>query len=497
MKKIFLILLAIALAAAACPAAGADGPALPRIVTSGDYSYSVHDDTAVIEKYNGDRKAVKIPSEIDGYTVTKVGAEAFRYRKLKSVSFPDSIVSIGKQAFEYCEITDTLRLPENVTISSRAFSYAVLPAALVIPAGTTIEECAFSYCETIERAVIGPGSVLGSRAFSYCDDLELAVLGDGCHLMENAFEFCRDMKRAYLCGDVQTDEGAFYRCGDYEVTKTKAGEYRALKQSAVDGTLGRRAVPAPAEPEERVLEIISSPAESKGVTVTLEKATAVKNTKPEGFTYAFSGTLENNSDEGIMQVIYTFALIDENGEEFRSFGEVFDGEDTALPPHTKISFTHDGIKWGKQSVPAAVKIGVSSVKTETELPPAHIPKPGEDLYQALGDERLANILNEKPAELSFHIDQGGYGRTAVFKAGDDGFDKAVALFCAIRIGEESGEWVTDNYNWISIRWEDGSYSGVSLNMHNLEYTIHSSIHTYTLENLGPFWSYCTGYLQED
>ena len=468
----------------------------PAIITSGDYDYSVHGETATIVKYNGDAQTVEIPSEIDGHPVTEVGAEAFRYRKLNAVSFPDSITTIGKQAFEYCEIPDTLQLPENVAISEDAFSYAKLPVVVTIPAGTTIEKCAFSYCENMERVVVEPGAIIKSRAFGYCGDLDYVVCAEDSHLETNAFEYCRKMKQAILCGDVETEEDAFNNCGKLEVTAAEAGEYDLLKQSALDGSLGEQTDSSPDEPKERPLEIISSPVTLNGVTVTLDQATAVKEQKPERFTYAFSGTLENNTDEGIMQVVYTFSLIDENGEEFRSFGEVFDGEDAALPPHTKIDFTHDGIRWGPQSVPAAVKIGISSIKTESELPAAHVPKAGEYLYRTLGDEKLANIQEEMPVELSFHVDQGGYGRTATFKTGE-ALDKAVKLFCAIKVGEESGEWVTDNYNWIGFTWEDGSRTGISLNLNNLEYYIHSTPHTYDLEELDAFWSYCADYLEED
>ena len=136
------------------------------------------------------------------------------------------------------------------------------------------------------------------------------------------------------------------------------------------------------------------------------------------------------------------------------------------------------------------------VKTETELPPVHVPQKGDYLYQTLGDEKLANIKEESPAELSFHIDQGGYGRTATFTEGES-LDKAVELLCQIRIGEESGEWVTDNYNWIWITWQDGTGSGISLNLRNLEYFVHSTPHTYQLEHLDEFWSYAAGYLEED
>ena len=464
----------------------------PMIITSGDYDYYVNKDGATIVEYRGDDVDVQIPSEIDNYLVTEIGDEAFRYRKLKSVSLPESVSSIGRQAFEYCVISDTLELPANTVISENAFSYAVLPRVVTIPTGATVEKCAFTYCEEVEQVCIGPDVILQSRAFSYCDDLLVAVCAEGSCLMGNAFEYCRGMEKAFLCGDVITAEESFYSCSDAKLTEAKAEEYDSLKRSALDELTER----VSNDEKEKVLEIINSSSTLSGVTVTLKSAAAKWRNDPDRYEYSFAGTIENYSDEGIMQVIYTFALIDENGEEFRSFGEVFDGEDTAIMPNLAVDFTHNGIKWGPQSVPAAVRIQIASVKTEAELPPVHVPKTGEYLYGALSDEKLAAIKEEPPVELSFHVDQGGYGRTAVFTEGEL-LAKGVELFCEIQIGEESGEWVTDNYNWIELKWADGSYTGISLNLDNLEYWVHSNPHTFELENLDEFWSFCGGYLEED
>ncbi|MBQ9662094.1 MAG: hypothetical protein IJV40_02940 [Oscillospiraceae bacterium] len=246
----------------------------------------------------------------------------------------------------------------------------------------------------------------------------------------------------------------------------------------------------------RKLKILNDTASRDNVTVTLKKASAQRKTKPDRYEYALSGTIENNSDEGIMRVVYTFSFFDKDGEEFRSFAEVYDGLTQAIPPHSKIEFSHDGIKWGAQSVPASVSIGIGSIKTESQLPPVKIPQPGEALYLALGDEKLAGIRENPPVELSFHIDQGGYGRTATFGEGPL-LDEAVELFCGIKIGEETGEWVTDNYNWIRLTWEDGTASFISINLYNLEHYLHSESHIFTLENLSDFWSFAAAYLKED
>lgn len=246
----------------------------------------------------------------------------------------------------------------------------------------------------------------------------------------------------------------------------------------------------------RRLAVGQGSATQDGVTVTLKKARAARKRVPDRYEYAFSGTIENNSDESVMKVIYTFTLFDKNGEEFRSFGEVYDGVDKGIPPHSEVEFSLDGVKWGAQSVPGSVSIGISSVQTETELPPARLPQPGEYLYQALGSEKLSGIREHPPTAIALHVDQGGYGRTATF---DEGalLDEALELFCAIRIGKETDEWVTDNYNWIRLTWEDGTETYISLNLYNLEYSAHSSLHMYTLEDLGAFWAFAAEHLAED
>ena len=130
MKKAWMILftLAIIIAASMCAWAGTDetdnGKLQPAFITFGDYQYRINDDkkTISIVKYTGKDDVIEIPSEIDGYPVSEIGVEAFRYKKMKSLIIPDDIQCIGKQAFEYCVISDMLQLPENVTIKDDAFS---------------------------------------------------------------------------------------------------------------------------------------------------------------------------------------------------------------------------------------------------------------------------------------------------------------------------------------------------------------------------------------
>ena len=474
-----------------------------------------------------------------------IESDAFSYTELPSVVTIPAGTTVEKCAFSYCEKMEQLLIDPDSVLKGRAFSYCYDLEKVVCADGCSMEAKAFEYCRSLGTVILCGDVSTAENSFYKCGETEVTEEEESAYdnWKQSAFdgsftggvtggwEVTRDSSVteeaqavfdqampdhdlvdydavALLATQVVAGKNYCFLCRTSVTGSNEASSYQlvyiwqdlqgnahVLEVKDIEFGLSEEAASFPEDPEEIVLEILGSPASQGDVTVVLDKATAKKNGKT-GYEYSFSGTIENNSDEGIMKVIYTFALIDENGEEYRSFGEVFDGEDTAIPPHTTIEFSHDGIKWGPQSIPAVVSLGISSVKTETELPPAHIPQKGEYLYQTLGDEKLAKIKEEPPVELYFHIDQGGYGRTATFTEGEE-LDRAVELLCGIQIGEESNEWVTDNYNWIGITWADGSHSGISLNLSNLEYSIHSSLHTYELENLGEFWAFCYDYLEED
>ena len=182
---------------------------VPTVITSGDYEYTVNDDTETITicDYTGTEEVVEIPEEIDGYPVTDIGAQAFSYKKMKSLSFPDGIRSIGDRAFEYCEI------PE-----------------VTIPADATVGTCAFGYCDTLKRVMLGKGAVIKNRAFGYCDDLETVVCASGCRLEADTFEYCRKLKQVILCGKVDLDEDAFDNCDNAKMIMAEESEYEDWKQ---------------------------------------------------------------------------------------------------------------------------------------------------------------------------------------------------------------------------------------------------------------------------
>lgn len=92
--------------------------------SSDDYEYTVSGGTVTLTAYTGKDAAPKIPSKIDGKSVTAIGPECFRGNiAIKKISIPEGITEIGDYAFEACSAASELKLPSTLrTIGKGAFS---------------------------------------------------------------------------------------------------------------------------------------------------------------------------------------------------------------------------------------------------------------------------------------------------------------------------------------------------------------------------------------
>ena len=92
--------------------------------TSGDWTYTVTDNQAVITGYSGDDTEVVIPAELEGVAVVKVGdgwPPVFG-TTLTSVTIPNSVTSIGDYVFSNCTSLTSITIPDGVmSIGNRAF----------------------------------------------------------------------------------------------------------------------------------------------------------------------------------------------------------------------------------------------------------------------------------------------------------------------------------------------------------------------------------------
>ncbi len=147
--------------------------------TSGDFEYSViseEEKTCQITKYNGMATELTIPSQLDRYTVTKIGDSAFKYcDSLTSVIIPDRVKSIGEEAFNFCTSLASMIIPNSVTsIDDFAFSFCGSLTDITIPDSvTSIGKGAFQYCISLTSITI-PDSVtsIGDAAFGICTSME-------------------------------------------------------------------------------------------------------------------------------------------------------------------------------------------------------------------------------------------------------------------------------------------------------------------------------------
>lgn len=123
-----------------------------------DFEYELLDDgTAEITGYNGSAIELIIPSEIDGYAITKIGDGAFfRNTNLTNITIPNGVITIGGWAFEYCTSLTSITIPGSVTrIGNSAFYDCENLKSIVIPKSvTSIEDYTFELCKSLESIVI-------------------------------------------------------------------------------------------------------------------------------------------------------------------------------------------------------------------------------------------------------------------------------------------------------------------------------------------------------
>ena len=101
-----------------------DPAVVGKTFASGDYEYTVQEDgTAWISTYTGSEAQLTLPTELDGYQVSGVWAEAFGTNDtLQALIVPGQIKSIGDKAFNGCGKLQSVTLEEGVeSIGNEAF----------------------------------------------------------------------------------------------------------------------------------------------------------------------------------------------------------------------------------------------------------------------------------------------------------------------------------------------------------------------------------------
>ncbi len=195
-----------------------------------DWSYDVTDDeTAVIMHYGGEDIDVVIPEELDGFPVTGIKEDAFRYcDTVETVTIHAGVTEIAADAFPDCE-----RLREFIVAEENP-AYAAADGVLYTKDGTALIRCpcaredslavpegvtdiltgAFRACAALKEVTLPAGAAaIGAYAFDGCKTLETVNLPEGLAVIaECAFLNCESLQEADLPSTALTLESRAF-CG--------------------------------------------------------------------------------------------------------------------------------------------------------------------------------------------------------------------------------------------------------------------------------------------
>lgn len=158
------------------------------------YSYEINGNGATITSYNDytvGSENIVIPDTLDGFPVTTIADNAFRWNSSTySIKIPDTVTSIGDSAFLDCDKLKEIEIPDSVYY---------------------IGEFAFSGCESLESINI-PDSVkaIGDYTFDGCNNLKNINISDNIiEIGRYAFE-----NTGYFLNEENWEEDVLY-LGDY------------------------------------------------------------------------------------------------------------------------------------------------------------------------------------------------------------------------------------------------------------------------------------------
>lgn len=185
MKRYLALLLTVQILCAALFSAvpAASGSALygDTLTSSAEgFEYVVNPNgTAKLTSYLGDELNLKIPSSIDGRTVTEIGAGTFYSSFVESVTVPSSVKIIGWWAFFDCANLKSLKLESGVQqIKFGAFINCISLAEVDIPPTVyNIENDAFAVSVSSETNISDTTEKRKISLQNYFNDNEFTISG--------------------------------------------------------------------------------------------------------------------------------------------------------------------------------------------------------------------------------------------------------------------------------------------------------------------------------
>lgn len=249
-SKIFVVVLLLVLLSSAVLAEATEQTEALR---SGDYTYILREDAAVITGYTGKSGIISIPDTLDGHPVTGIADLAFAGNEtLFRVNIPLSVTEIGVNPFAGCpnlrriyvsphhevfstkegvlfrKDTKTLiscspqmwarySVPEEIReIGEMAFYASPDIKEIYLPDSVvTIGDGAFAECGKLSKVILGKKlTALGEGAFQSCEKLGSITIPNGVKEIRcSTFRGCRSLTKVELPNALeQIESSAFENC---------------------------------------------------------------------------------------------------------------------------------------------------------------------------------------------------------------------------------------------------------------------------------------------
>ena len=154
-----------------------------------------------ITGYTGADTAVRVPAQLDGYTVQRLAAKVFRNQtQITAVALPSTVETVGDELFAGCGGLIAVWLSDSLRDTGAGiFRDCVGLESVTLPGGLrTLGSEAFMGCTGLKGVTLPEGLVtVGTRAFSGCGGLERVTLPDSVvTLGARAFENCTALAEA-------------------------------------------------------------------------------------------------------------------------------------------------------------------------------------------------------------------------------------------------------------------------------------------------------------
>ena len=117
MKKVISVSLSLAMVLTMFATTPLTASAETYQTTIDGITYEIDTETGEAEVDDADTSiaTANIKSEVDGYSVTTIGYDAFyKCTSLTSITIPENVTSIGEYAFQYCNALANITIPEGV-----------------------------------------------------------------------------------------------------------------------------------------------------------------------------------------------------------------------------------------------------------------------------------------------------------------------------------------------------------------------------------------------